>query len=326
MGQKRIVLVGACYIDTVLTVPHYPDEDSKLRASSLVKRRGGNCPNTLEVLQQLLRRQDEQIGEHKTATSLAAVLPKKTSSDSAFVKNSFLDPEALAQCIYREGSEDAASSYIIRSAESDSRTIVNYNDLPEMTFEEFREIADRIASDASLYHFEGRIPKVIRECIQYLRMTYPHIRISLEAEKPARPGLAKLVPEADVVFFSKSWAVNAGYDDPRSFLRDTAGWARDGATLFCTWGEAGAAVLDPSFSDSVEAIHRPALKPDQPVVDTVGAGDTFTAGILFAGLCGGGRSLSQMLDFANELASRKVVQEGFVGLADMIDSSLFSQR
>lgn len=35
--------------------------------------------------------------------------------------------------------------------------------------------------------------------------------ISVEIEKPGREGLLDLVPEADVVFYSKSWAQVSGY-------------------------------------------------------------------------------------------------------------------
>lgn len=50
----RLIAVGACCLDTILEVPRYPEEDSKLRATSLTKRRGGNTPNTLEVLEQMI--------------------------------------------------------------------------------------------------------------------------------------------------------------------------------------------------------------------------------------------------------------------------------
>lgn len=53
---------------------------------------------------------------------------------------------------------------------------------------------------------QGRIPDVILACIQYLREKFPAVRVSVEAEKPARPGLQELAVEADVVFYSKSWA------------------------------------------------------------------------------------------------------------------------
>jgi ketohexokinase len=64
------------YMTTNLTtadsVPHYPQEDEKLRATNIVQRRGGNGPNTLEVLQQLIGRGDN---EEEPSLVLCSVLP-----------------------------------------------------------------------------------------------------------------------------------------------------------------------------------------------------------------------------------------------------------
>lgn len=43
----------------MLTVPHFPHEDSKLRATSRKTRLGGNIPNTLGVLSQILIKEEE---------------------------------------------------------------------------------------------------------------------------------------------------------------------------------------------------------------------------------------------------------------------------
>jgi fructose-1-phosphate kinase PfkB-like protein len=52
---------------------------------------------------------------------------------------------------------------------------------------------------------------------------------------------------------------------------------------------------------------------------TVGAGDTFIAGILYSYLAHlQDWQLPQKLEFANKLAGRKVVQEGFAGLGAMM--------
>jgi hypothetical protein len=40
----------------------------------------------------------------------------------------------------------------------------------------------------------------------HLRQTYPTVKISVEVEKPGRDGLQGLAAEADVIFYSKSWA------------------------------------------------------------------------------------------------------------------------
>lgn len=42
--------------------------------------------------------------------------------------------------------------------------------------------------------------------IQHVRQRFPAAKVSVEAEKPGRPGLQEMAAEADVVFFSKSWA------------------------------------------------------------------------------------------------------------------------
>lgn len=58
---------------------------------------------------------------------------------------------------------------------------------------------------------------------------------------------------------------------------------------------------------------------NSPFNSTTGAGDTFIAGMLFA-LARDIWSLPERLAFANELAGRKVRQEGFVGLAGAVSA------
>ncbi|KAH0541243.1 hypothetical protein FGG08_004248 [Glutinoglossum americanum] len=188
--MKYMVAVGACYLDTILTVEDYPVEDEKLRASCLVRRRGGNCPNTVEVLQQFL--EASKLAE--ISLVLFAVLPSRSSIGSQQITSSFEPTVDLAHCLYREEFNEPASSYIIKSRAKDSRTIVNFNDLPEMTSDEFVGMANELGSDASF----------------------------VEAEKPSRAGLQELATKADVVFYSKSWAQGNGYATPEDCLRAQA--------------------------------------------------------------------------------------------------------
>ena len=139
-------------VDSAKSVPHFPAEDSKLRATSLVKRRGGNCPNTLEVLQQLAEAEDN------AHLIFLGVLPSRTSAATQRISNS-LPGIDLRHCIYRDGASEAASSYIIKAEKGDSRTIVNYNELEEMSVSEFVTAAGNIASGLPSggrlwFHFE----------------------------------------------------------------------------------------------------------------------------------------------------------------------------
>ena len=56
---------------------------------------------------------------------------------------------------------------------------------------------------------------------------------------------------------------------------------------------------------------------------TIGAGDTFIAGMLYGLTCHSHDwTLAQKLSFANELAGRKVGQEGFSGLGTLMQHGL----
>lgn len=148
-------------------MPHYPEEDSKLRATSLTTRRGGNCPNSLHVLTQLLSSQNRSC-TGSLAPHLISCLPDPNSPATSKIKASFSSKRKdeggdegeggvdLSRCIYRHGVEEAASSFIIRSAETGSRTIVNYNGLDEMSVDEFKEAVRDAGSegDKSWWHFE----------------------------------------------------------------------------------------------------------------------------------------------------------------------------
>ncbi|KAH2919638.1 hypothetical protein KXW25_004948 [Aspergillus fumigatus] len=264
--------------------PHYPGEDEKLRASRISHRRGGNCPNTLEVLQQLIAHSQTTS---KVSLNLVAVLPAKASVASQQILASFGPGVQLGHCIYREQFSEPASSYIIKSQASGSRTI-------------------------------GRIPEVTLACMRYLRQCYPSIQISVEVEKPARHGLQELAIEADVVFYSKSWAQGQGYASAEECLQKQRPMTTNASFLCCTWGDEGAVALD---TKTGELFQSPAYAaPDLKVVDTIGAGDTFIAGMLYAWLCQGNWDLEKKVHFANRVAGMKVGQEGFSDLDRALES------
>ncbi len=339
---KYLVAVGAVYVDTILTVPHYPAEDEKLRATQIVRRRGGNCPNMLEVVAQLTivsnegRNKTSGFAEWKegggTELALVAVLPNKRSPIRKDILKSMTGVD-LDSAIFRHEIYEAANSFIIKSMQSGTRTIVNYNQLPEMTFEEFKECFQSLSRkyvhdygydhQSGWYHFEGRIPDVTLKCIEFLRKTYPRIKISAEVEKPRRTGLQELATKADVVFYSMSWAKSQGYSSAEECLRAQAVILPTASYLFCTWGEEGAAALD---VPNDECLVLPSFKPFGTVaIDTIGAGDTFIAGILYSFLKFDHEwDLARKLSFAIELAGRKVVREGFDQLGRDMQHWIFS--
>ncbi|KAJ5754095.1 uncharacterized protein N7511_008248 [Penicillium nucicola] len=312
-----LIALGACYFDTILTVPYYPGEDEKLRASTISHRRGGNCPNTLEVLGQLVER---GLSDEKLSLNLITVLPSRSSEASQLLKKSLGKQVQLDNCIYREQFNEPASSYVIKSQKTGSRTIVNHNELPDMTLEEFKMAVEsmRGVANKSWFHFEGRIPTVTIKCIEYIRLHYTGAQITVEVEKPGRPGLQELAETADVVFYSKGWAQHEGYSSAEECLREQSVKVPQASLLFCTWGDAGAAAFE---RQTCEIIDVPAHNDgNMDIIDTIGAGDTFIAGILY-GLIYRSKEwdFQRRLNFANRLAGLKVTQEGFSSLHRALD-------
>ncbi|KAI1096902.1 Ribokinase-like protein [Rostrohypoxylon terebratum] len=367
--MKKLVCVGACYLDTILDVPYYPGEDSKLRATNLQVRRGGNCPNTLQVLQQLLRESDPSVKDVKPY--LISCLPSVDAPAAATIVDSF-GPGSLvnfSRCIFRANHRDPASSYIIRSEATGSRTLVNYNDLPEMTIDEFVTAADEVGDEAwfhfearsrakpethpKMIHAQGRIPETTLQCIRYLRRSFPNTRVSVEVEKPGRGGLEDLAAEADVVFYSRSWAESKRYESAQRCLSAQSGVARkanpllaqDPPTMYVGIGRCIVSITSqregrvlPGYlawathfrsgrrSSRKEASERENKYPDKivgwandyliiPAFSTVGAGDTFIAGMLFGLLCHHEDwDTERKVQFAVQLATCKVQRDGFDGV------------
>ncbi|KPM36989.1 hypothetical protein AK830_g9581 [Neonectria ditissima] len=293
-------------------VPFFPSEDSKLRATALNIRRGGNCLNSIQVLEQLLTEAERDTVQ----PYLVSCLPNVSSPATQRIIESFGPTSNVdfRHCIYREENTEAASSYIIRSIESGSRTLVSYNDLPEMTIEEFEPIARSFTPDRETWwHFEGRIPDVTLQCIRLLRDVLPKAQISIEVEKPGRGGLSELAAEADVIFYSRSWAEDRGHESPESCLRTEV---HEKASLaLCTWGADGAAGFSRPESEYIRCPAKDEVQGAISVVDAVGAGDTFIAGMLYGLVCHANDwSVGQKISFAVRLATLKVQREGFAGL------------
>jgi ketohexokinase len=275
------------------------------------------------VLLQLQQHDPERAQRQKsTDLHLLAVLPNEQSTAYKFICDSLPGVKISNVSLFRNHHQEAASSYIIQSEERRSRTIVSINQLPEMQAEEFMQKVQSFTTEKeqvwekAWFHFEGRVPEVTLTCVRFLRENFPHFSISVECEKPERTGMAEVAQYADVVFYSKLWAEKNGYVNARSFLEARRDDTRDGAVLCCTWGSGGATAVkkrdDEVWADArawqAEGAER------AKVVDTIGAGDTFIAGMLFAINEHENWSLQRKLEFANELAGRKVLQEGFGGL------------
>lgn len=278
--MPRILCVGIATVDIVNQVDHYPPEDSEVRALQQQVRLGGNAANTAIVLAQL-------------------------GDAAAWAGNLSDGPDArLARVTFAQHGVDYShatvipgahmpTSYVTLSRASGSRSIVHYRDLPEYTAEAFTGIDLR---GFDWVHFEGRAVDQLRLMIERARGVCG-LPVSLEVEKP-REGIDALFGEVDLLMFSHDYLRNRG-GHPEDFLQTlpAAGMAT------CTLGDQGALARD--FEGNIERVqaHRPI-----EVVDTLGAGDVFNAGLLHAITVG--VPMPEALSQANRLAGEQCGKAG----------------
>jgi len=288
--MANILAVGIATVDIINVVDGYPREDVKVRAQTQHVYRGGNATNTLSVLSQL---------GHQCYWAGVYV----NEPDSAHILNDLKAHQIdIANCRV-ETTGKSPTSYVTLNQQNASRTIVHYRDLPEFSFIDFEKI-DLASFD--WIHFEGRNIAETLKMVMFTRQHYPNLPISIEVEK-ARPEIEKLwMQSVDVLFFSKAFAKKQGFDNAADFL---PAMRKQNTTtpLFCAWGAKGASVLDMD-----NQLHYVPARPIKKVVDTLGAGDTFNAGVIHS-LCTQ-QDLPHALNFANQLAGKKCEQLGLKNL------------
>jgi ketohexokinase len=283
-----ILVTGNATLDVVNVVNHYPHEDEELRAVEQWVNTGGNAANTAKIL-----------ANHQHRCDFCGVLAKDANGGK--IHHELLQQQIGVTCI-DEKPGICPTSYITLNQQNGSRTIVHYRDLAELDAETFLKIP---VAHYDWLHFEGRNMPQLAKMLAYARENLFDQPISLEIEK-IRDGLEELIPLADVVMFPRAYAQACGFSDAESFLRDRQAKYGD-IWMTCTWGEAGAWAID----QLGVVFHAPALAVDV-VVDTLGAGDAFNAGLIHALVTG--QLLEEALQYAVNLAGRKVQQQGFNNL------------
>ena len=287
----QLLGVGVATLDIIDCLEAFPREDSEQRALARNSRRGGNAANTLVALSQL---------GHQC--SWAGTLADDSAAEQ--IEEELVSYGIDLRWARHHSNARSPVSHIIHSRSNASRTIIHYRDLPELEADDFAVI-DLAPFD--WVHFEGRHVTACEQMLRRARQIKPGLRLSLEVEKP-RAEIANLFPLADVVIFSRAYALAEGYADaPELFAAARAVGA--GGLLFAAWGEAG------GWLDAGEAgqLHLPAQPPAR-LVDTLGAGDVFNAGLIDALVQGLTPSLA--LERANCLAGCKCGRQGLDGLAD----------
>ncbi|XP_003270677.1 ketohexokinase isoform X2 [Nomascus leucogenys] len=297
MEEKQILCVGLVVLDVISLVDKYPKEDSEIRCLSQRWQRGGNASNSCTVLS-LLGAPCAFMGSMAPGHVADFVLDdlRRYSVD-------------LRYTVFQTTGSVPIATVIINEA-SGSRTILYYDrSLPDVSATDFEKVD---LTQFKWIHIEGRNAS---EQVKMLQRIDAHntrqppeqkIRVSVEVEKP-REELFQLFGYGDVVFVSKDVAKHLGFQSAEEALKGLYGRVRKGAVLICAWAEEGADALGPDG----KLLHSDAFPPPR-VVDTLGAGDTFNASVIFS--LSQGSSMQEALRFGCQVAGKKCGLQGFDGI------------
>ena len=303
LKMERILSVGMACLDLISVCEKYPEEDSENLVEKHYWSRGGNAGNTSSVLS-YLGADVEYFGVLVKNRWINFLTEDLRKVGVRYDNCSFLDEE----------HHKTPSTSIIISKATGSRTM--YLDFKNITEISFKEFDKRIQIEKYKWiHFEGRnnidnIGKMINKVEIFNKSVDKDQRVTVSVEietpKSACPEINRLLGIADVVFVSKDYAKDAGFDDKENAVKEIYKNCKKGSILFVAWGEQGAAAMLNN-----ETFTSPAFKPDR-AVDTIGAGDTFNASAIYA--LHRGYSVDKSLEFACKVAGAKCGSRGFSGV------------
>ncbi|XP_053314446.1 ketohexokinase isoform X1 [Spea bombifrons] len=297
MEEKRILCIGLVCLDIISVVDKYPQEDSDTRCLSQRWQRGGNASNSCTVLALL----------GAPSAFMGSLAPGHIADFTLGDLRSYgID---VSHVIPRTGCSFPAS-IVISNVTNGSRTILHMNrNLPDVTAEDFQKV------DLAQYkwiHWEGRNAeeqvKMILRVEEHNRSSpkEQQITISVEIEKE-REDLYQLFPLGDLVFVSKDVARSLGFSSAAEAVVGLYPRVKKGAHIVCAWAEEGADALGPDET----VVHSDSFPPET-VVDTLGAGDTFNASVIFS--LSRGQTMQEALTFGCRVAGKKCGIQGYDGI------------
>ncbi|XP_054735335.1 ketohexokinase-like [Anastrepha obliqua] len=301
--QRRIVCVGMCVLDVIHVVDHYPVEDTDKRCVTGYWQRGGNASNNCSVLRQL-------GGAHVEFLGMLSASP----AFGFLCEDCHKHGIAIENCPKTE--KDPPFSSVILNNETGSRTIIHSN--PEFPPLEYKHLAQLKLSNYGWVHLEGRNPESVLQFIKDIRNynkemknTKNQIRISVDLEK-IKDEILILGESADIVFLGKDLATHLGWNQPEEAVmglydkfKPQAELNNSKPAIICPWGAEGAGCVDAQGN----YCFVPSKKVPQ-IVDSLGAGDTFCAGVIHA-LQVLNKSLPEAVQIGHSVAGYKLGHRGY---------------
>lgn len=246
----KIVGIGACVMDTLITVPRYPTEDTKMRADA-VKTAGGG-PTATGI-----------VGASKLGESTAFIGVLSDDNGGKFLMEDFVKYGVATDLISVEHGYRSFTSTIWLSSETTTRTCVfDKGNLPKLVLNDAQKKA---VADAELLMVDGNDMDAAEEACKIARANGTKVLYDCGG---LYDGVERLLKLTDIMIPSKEFALgHTGCDEPHDAARKLYEMYHP-EVVVVTCGKIGGLMYDGKEMHDYPAL--PAV-----VVDSNGSGDIF---------------------------------------------------
>ena len=280
--MKKVVGLGACVLDTLISCDSYPAEDKKQKAESIFLSGGGPVGNALVVISKL-GVQAEVIGGFG-GDNAGKYLLDDFKKYGVGVENATVIDGA-----------SSFTSYIVLAKDKASRTCVfdrgTVTDNPE-------NISLSAIDNADVLHLDGNYLECAITAAKYAKEK--GVKVSLDAGG-LYAGIERLLPYVDILIPSAEFALGLTKKTTIEEAMYALNAKYSPEILVVTDGSNGG-----YYYANGKAVHYDSVKVK--AVDTNGAGDTFH-GAFVAAYCNG-KTLKECCDYASKVAAYKCTQIG----------------
>lgn len=246
-----VVGMGSVGMDFLASVASFPKPDDKMRTDELEMQGGGNCGNALTAAARLFSglpahvRASVRVVSKIGADAAGDAILKEFAADGIDTSNILVSSEPGAKSPF---------TYIIVDRETATRTCIHTPGDPYVEEEMTAERVDRILEGASAVYFDGRLAEPALVLARAARVR--GIKVLVEAER-LRPGLDKLLDEADFVVTSKGFPREwTGLDDVEEAMAAILESLPHCSWIVTTLGRRGALLLEGGAGEAGD-LHEP---------------------------------------------------------------------
>lgn len=254
--MSRIVGIGANVYDTLIKVPQYPIEDTKLRSDSITQCGGGPCATGL-------------VAASKLGGSCAFIGNISDDDGGRFLKADLKKYSVSTEYTDIKSGYLSFSSYILLSGKNASRTCVFHKgNVPPLVLDDEKKNAIR---NAEILMVDGNELEAAIEAAKTARAAGKNV---LYDAGGLYEGVEKLLPFANILIPSEEFARGLTKINNAQAAAEKLKEMYNPDIIVITQGKHGGILYDGS-----KMIKYPAF--DVEVIDTNGAGDVFHGAFAF---------------------------------------------